>query len=150
MISGIFSIAVCIVTAVLSYFLGLFQHSFMAKREKNAERFEKLYAPFEKMLWLHTHGAFHFSDLDPQLQREFFELLFNNYEYADSELKELLMRFKWAYDTPGSDTDDANKCFFLIEKRIDSIFNVLSKKLFLEPYSFKHSKNVSKMWDDLS
>lgn len=145
-----FSIVICVITALLSYAFGLFQHRFIAKREKQSERFEKLYAPFEKMIWLHTHGAFQFSELDPNLQRQFFELLFNNYEYADSELKELLLRFKWVYDTPAAkDTEDTDKCFFMIEQRISLVFNVLCKELFLEPYSTKHADKITKKWDKL-
>ncbi len=150
MSSELFNIAICVITALLSYTFGLFQHRFVAKREQKSERFAKLYAPFEKMLWLHTHGAFRFSELDPVLQRQFFELLFNNYEYADSELKELLLRFKWLYDTPtAKDTEEANKCFFMIEQRISLIFNVLSKQLFLEPYSIKHADKITKRWNKL-
>ena len=101
-------------------------------------------------MWSHTLGAFHFSKLDPDLQRKFFELLFNNYEYADSELKELLMRFKWTYDTPGADMEEADRHFFIIENRISQIFGMLSKKLFLEPYSIKHAGNITEEWDRLS
>ena len=102
------------------------------------------------MVWLHTHGAFQFSDLAPDLQRQFFELLFNNYEYADSELKELLLRFKWVYDVPAAkDIEEADKCFLLIEQRISLVFDVLCKKLFLEPYSIKHADRITKKWDKL-
>lgn len=150
MLSDPTSIIVCIIAALLSYIFGLFQHRFVEKREQKSRRFEKLYAPFEKMIWLRTYGAFQFSELDPSLQRQFFELLFNNYEYADSELKELLLRFKWVYDTPGAkDIEAANKYFFMIEQRISLVFNVLCKELFLEPYSIKHADKVSKKWDKL-
>ena len=74
----------------------------------------------------------------------------DNYEYADSELKELLLRFKWVYDTPAAkDTEDTDKCFFMIEQRISLVFNVLCKELFLEPYSIKHADKITKKWDKL-
>lgn len=141
---------VCIITALLGYAAGRQHQLFSEKRTRLQERFEKLYAPFEKMLWLHTHGAFNFSELEPDLQRKFFELLFNNYEYADSELKELLMRFKWTYDNPCADMAEADKHFFMIEKRISDVFNALSKRLFLDPYTIKHANTVTKNWNKLS
>lgn len=141
---------ICIITASLGYVAGRRHQLFLEKRSMLRERFEKLYAPFEKMIWIHTHGAFNFSELEPSLQKMFFELLFNNYEYADSELKELLMRFKWTYDTPIADKEAADKHFFMIENRISQIFGILSKKLFLEPYCIKYANKVSKEWDRLS
>ena len=141
---------ICFITALLGYVAGRRHQLFLEKRAMLHDRFEKLYAPFEKMIWIHTQGAFHFSKLDPDLQRKFFELLFNNYEYADSELKELLMRFKWTYDTPGADMEEADRHFFMIENRISQIFGMLSKKLFLEPYSIKHAGKITEEWDRLS
>lgn len=141
---------ICILSLIGGYIFRRFQERYTERHTQKTERFKKLYAPFEKMIWLHTQGAFQFSDLEPLLQRQFFELLFNNYEYADSELKELLLRFKWVYDTPlVKDADEADKCFFLIEQRIDTVFNVLSKELFLEPYSIKYAERISKKWNKL-
>ncbi len=146
----IIELTISIVSLAFGYFTSRFLETHSEKYTRKSERFEKLYAPFEKMIWLHTHGAFQFSDLDPALQRQFFELLFNNYEYADSELKELLLRFKWVYDIPAAkDIEEADKCFFMIEQRISLVFNILSKELFLEPYSIKHAEKIAKRWDKL-
>ena len=146
----VIELIISMTSLIIGYFISRLLERHSEKYTRKSERFEKLYAPFEKMVWLHTHGAFQFSDLAPDLQRQFFELLFNNYEYADSELKELLLRFKWVYDTPSAkDTDEADKCFFLIEQRISLIFNVLCKELFLEPYSIKHADKITKQWDKL-
>lgn len=145
----ILELTISIVSLIAGYIINLIQTNHSEKRTRKSERFEKLYAPFEKMIWLHTHGAFHFSELEPSLQRQFFELLFNNYEYADSELKELLLRFKWLYDTPAAkDVEEADKCFFLIEQRIWAVFNALCKKLFYEPYCIKHADKISKKWEE--
>ena len=143
-----------LITSTTSLIIGFFTNRLLEhhseKYTRKSERFEKLYAPFVKMVWLHTHGAFQFSDLAPDLQRQFFELLFNNYEYADSELKELLLRFKWVYDVSAAkDIEEADKCFFLIEQRISLVFNVLCRKLFFEPYSIKHADRIAKKWDNL-
>ncbi len=141
-------LVVSIISLIVGYFFSRLQERHSEKYTRKSERFEKLYAPFEKMIWLHTHGAFQFSDLDSGLQRQFFELLFNNYEYADSELKELLLRFKWVYDTPAAkDIEETDKCFFMIEQRISLVFNVLCRELFLEPYSIKHADKIAKRWD---
>ena len=142
--------AVALITTVLGYAVGRWHQLFLERRSMLNLRFNNLYAPFEKLIWLHTHGAFLFTDLDENLQRDFFNLLFSNYEYADAKLKELLLRFKWAYDTPGAAPEEANKYFFMIEKQISAMFNYLSKKLFLEPYNFrKYSEKVSAEWDGL-
>jgi len=147
----IIELTISIISLAIGYFTSRLLETHSEKYTRKSERFEKLYAPFEKMIWLHTHGAFQFSDLDPDLQRQFFELLFNNYEFADSELKELLLCFKWVYDTPAAkDIEEADKCFFMIEQRISLVFNVLSKELFLEPYSIKHAEKIAKRWDKSS
>lgn len=146
----IIELIISIISLTIGYFTSRILEAHSEKYTCKSKRFEKLYAPFVKMIWLHTHGAFQFSELNIVLQRQFFELLFNNYEYADSELKELLLRFKWVYDTPAAnDIEEANKCFFMIEQRISLVFNVLSKELFLEPYSIKHADKISKRWDKL-
>lgn len=143
-------IVICIISLTAGYFISRLQEYRSKKYMRIEERFQKLYAPFEKMIWFHTHGAFLFSDFDMSMQKQFFDLLFNNYEYADSELKELLLRFKWVYDTPSSkDVDESNKCFFLIAQHISSVFNIFCKKLFLDPYSLKYADKVSKEWDRL-
>ncbi len=136
-----------IISLVIGYFFSKFQQHYSEKRTRISERFEKLYAPFEKMIWLRTKGTFCFSDLDPQLQQDFIELLFNNYEYADSKLKILLMHFKWSYDS--KDFQGSNDNFFLIMKQISAAFNLLSKKLFLEPFSLKEVNTVLKDLEDL-
>ncbi|UWO83159.1 hypothetical protein NQ487_20025 [Hungatella hathewayi] len=143
-------LVISIISLVIGYFISKFLQRYTEKRARTIERFEKLYSPFEKMIWINTHGAFNFSDLEPELQKQFFELLFNNYEYADAELKELLMRFKWEYDCPGGNIEDANKFFFMIECRISVVFNVLSKKLFLEPYNIKYASKIIKKFDKIS
>ena len=146
----IIEFTISIVSLIAGYFTSRLLEHHSQKYTRKSERFEKLYAPFEKMIWLHTHGAFQFSDLAPDLQRQFFELLYSNYEYADSELKELLLRFKWVYDTPSAkDTEEADKCFFMIEQRMWLVFNALSKDLFLEPYSIKHADRIAKEMDKL-
>ncbi len=133
------------VTTILGYIFGRWHHLFLERRSRTLDRFEKLYAPFEKMIWIQTHGAFRFSDLDSKLQRQFFELLFNNYEYASSELKELLYCFKSSYDSiPEFGVEDSDRIFFEIENNISEGFNALSKTLFLEPYCLKKSKKVLK------
>ncbi|MCM1326932.1 MAG: hypothetical protein NC094_09065 [Bacteroidales bacterium] len=143
-------ITIAIISLVVGYFISRIQEILSEKHTRKEERFQKLYAPFVKMIWLHTHGAFQFSELDPSLQRQFFELLFNNYEYADSELKALLLQFKWTYDTPSAeDVADADRHFFLIEERITTVFNVLCKDLFLEPYSIKHADKIAKQLEKL-
>lgn len=144
----IIELTISIISLIIGYFSSRLLERHSEKYTRKSERFEKLYAPFVKMVWLHTHGAFQFSDLTPDLQRQFFELLFSNYEYADSELKELLLRFKWVYDVPAAkDIEETDKCFLLIEQRISLVFDVLCKKLFLEPYSIKHADRISKKMD---
>lgn len=139
----------CLITAIAGYFVGKWHQLFIERRTALSLRFQNLYAPFEKLIWLNTQGAHTFSGLNRQLQREFFELLLNNYEYADSELKELIFRFKCTYDNSETDMDEADQYFFLIEKRIDQIFNTISKKLFYEPYCIKYAKKVTKDWERL-
>ena len=121
-----------LITSTTSLIIGFFTNRLLAhhseKYTRKSERFEKLYAPFVKMVWLHTHGAFQFSDLAPDLQR----------------------RFKWVYDVSAAkDIEEADKCFFLIEQRISLVFNVLCRKLFFEPYSIKHADRIAKKWDNL-
>ena len=145
-----YSVTASIISLVFGGLVSLFIQRKTEKFTRKEERFRNLYAPFQKMIWIQTHGAFEFFDLEPSLQRQFFELLFNNYEYADGELKELLLRFKWVYDTPSSkDGKDSNKCFFLIQQRIDTVFNSLCRSMFLEPYSIKHADKISKKWEKL-
>ena len=146
----VIELTISIISLIAGYITSQLLERHSEKYTRKSERFDKLYAPFEKMVWLHTHGAFQFSELDPVLQRQFFELLFNNYEYADSELKELLLRFKWVYDTPAAkDTEEADKCFFMFEQRMWLVYNVLCKDLFLEPYSIKHADKITKKWNKL-
>lgn len=136
-----------VIPYIAGYFTHIFQQYFLEKRTRLKERFEKLYAPFDKMIWLQTKGAFSFSDLAPELQHDFIKLLFTNYEYADSKLKTLLMHFKWAYDS--EDFEESDKFFFLIEKRISETYNVFSKKLFLEPFCMKKVSKTLKEFKKL-
>lgn len=140
-------IIVAIVSLLVGYFVSKLQSRYTERRQRIQERFEKLYAPFEKLIWCETHGAFEFSNLDPKLQKQFMDLLFNNYEYADSMLKELLMRFKWTYDNLDMCKEEADEHFFMIENRITKVFNVLSKKLFLDPAYMRYSKKNNKEWN---
>ena len=143
-------VIICLISLIVGYIFNRFQERHSEKYTRKSERFEKLYAPFVKKIFLDTQGAFQLSDLDPLLQRQFFELLFNNYEYADSELKELLQQFKWVYDIPAAnDKEEANKCFFMIEQRIFAVFEVLSKEMFLEPYCIKKMNRIAKQWEKL-
>lgn len=59
-----------VIPYIAGYFTHIFQQYFLEKRTRLKERFEKLYAPFDKMIWLQTKGAFSFSDLAPELQHE--------------------------------------------------------------------------------
>lgn len=146
----VIELAISIISLIIGYFISRLLERHSEKYTRKSERFEKLYAPFEKMVWLHTHGAFQFSDLDPALQRQFFELLFKHYEYADSKLKELLLRFKWVYDIPAAkDTEEADKCFFMIQQHISLVFNALCRDLFLEPYPIKHADKITEKCDKL-
>jgi len=81
----VIELTISIISLIAGYITSQLLERHSEKYTRKSERFEKLYAPFEKMIWLHKNGAFQFSDLAPDLQRQFFELLYNNYEYADSE-----------------------------------------------------------------
>lgn len=136
-----------VIPYIAGYLTHIFQQYFSEKRTRLKERFEKLYAPFEKMIWLQTKGAFCFSNLSLKLQLDFVELLFGNYECADLELKTLLMQFKWAYDS--KDFKESDKFFFLIEKHMSETYNVFSKKLFLEPFCMKKVNKTLKEFKKL-
>jgi hypothetical protein len=144
-----YTVIATIISFVLGYYSSKLSKQFSEKRTRMLERFEKLYAPFEKMILIHTYGAFSFSALDAELQNQFVSLLYNNYEYADSELKELIMRFKWTYPPAQPDPQESDKYFFLIERRISDVFNIFSKRLFLDSYCIKHADKVTKDWDAL-
>ena len=140
-----------IIVAVVSAFAGAAlswgYQEFIAKRTMAQERFQKLYAPFEKMVLLRTHGAHNFSSLEPALREDFIRLLLNNYEYADSVLKLLIVQFKWCLDSEIK--DDGDKTFYLIERHVSEGFNKLSRKLFLEPFKVSVSKKALRDWDKL-
>jgi hypothetical protein len=79
-------------------------------------------------------GAFSFSDLAKENQDIFLNLLIDNYEYTDSNLKTLIYEFRCSLDS--DDYSDSNRLFFEIASSIDASFNSIGKKLFMEPYKF--------------
>lgn len=127
-------IIICILTALLSYFAGRCHQLFIENRNTIAIRFQKLYAPFEKEYLRNGPGAFCFTDLSNESQKIFLEILIDNYEYTDSDLKTLIYEFRCAIAS--EDADAANHIFFKIASSIDKSFNQIGKKLFLKPHKF--------------
>lgn len=127
-------IIICILTALLSYFVGRCHQLFIENRNMIAIRFQKLYAPFEKEYLRNGPGAFRFTDLSKESQKKFLDILIDNYEYTDSNLKTLIYEFRCAIVS--EDTDAENHIFFKIASSIDISFNQIGKKLFLKPHKF--------------
>ena len=140
-------IIVAVISALAGSILTWGYQEYTAKRKMLKERFDKLYAPFEKMVLLRKQGAHSFSDLDTELQKDLIHLLFDNYEYADTVLKVLVVQFKMCLD--GKQKEDSDKNFFLIEHQVSQGFNKLSRKLYLEPFRASASKEALKKWDKL-
>ena len=134
LISEHLEIIVCILTALLSYFVGRHHQLFIEGRNMTAIRFQKIYAPFEKEYLRQGPGAFCFTDLSKETQKRFLDILIDNYEYTDSELKTLIYEFRCAIAS--EDINDTNKLFFKIACSIDKSFNQIGKKLFLKPHKF--------------
>lgn len=75
-----------------------------------------------------TNGAFLFSDLDAELQDEFFGILIDGYCYADSKLKLKITEFRWQWIS--NDIDSLNDTFFDISKDIFEYGDKLSNKVY--------------------
>lgn len=134
LLSEYLDIIICILTALLSYFIGRCHQLFIEKRNTIAIHFQKLYSPFEKEYLRNGPGAFCFTDLSKESQQNFLDILIDNYEYTDSDLKTLIYEFRCAIAFENADA--ANHIFFKIASSIDNSFNQIGKKLFLKPHKF--------------
>lgn len=128
-----------IVSSVISIFLGYItgrKHQlFLEKRSRLMERFQKLYAPFEKLYIKTSKGAFYFTDLPLEVQEKFISILYDNYEYTSSKLKNLIYEFKCNYYGEDQDIETANLKFHEIACEISDQFNEIGKKLYYDPYN---------------
>lgn len=135
--STVISIIVPIITAILGYIFGILRESYKEKRSKLNLRFEKLYNPFQTLIMKNTHGAFIFSDLNQDLQKMFYDLLIDQYMFADKLLKSKIMEFRWIYDDytlnnrPIINPDsNLNIKFYEISVHIFEEYNNLCSKLY--------------------
>nr|WP_314460670.1 hypothetical protein [uncultured Clostridium sp.] len=131
-------IFVNILTAALGYAVGRKHQLFLEKRSRLMARYQNLYAPFERLYVKICTGAFYFTDMPISTQEEFLTILYDNYEYTDSKLKNLIYEFNCNYRGNDIDIETANLKFYEIACRISEQFDKLSKKLFFEP----HNPNV--------
>lgn len=133
-IDQIVIVIVAIVTAILGYITGRKHQLFLEKRSRLMERHQKLYAPFEKLYLKTCTGAFYFTDLPLDVQEQFLLIMYDNYEYTDSKLKNLIYDFRCNYYGNNIDTEVANLKFHEIAVQISTHFNELGEKLYFEPY----------------
>lgn len=99
------------------------------KRTKTEERFTKLYAPFAKLVIKETHhSAYYFSNFSEETQKNFIDLLYDNYEFTDKELRKRIYEFSCAYHEKCM--EECNTSFYKVHGYIDDEFDRLSKKLF--------------------
>lgn len=133
-IEQIIIILVSIITAILGYITGRKHQLFLEKRSRLMERYQNLYAPFEKLYLKVCTGAFYFTDLPIDIQEQFLSILYNNYEYTDSKLKNLIYEFRCNYYGNDIDIEVANLKFYEIASQISSQFHKLGNKLYFEGY----------------
>jgi len=142
-ISRFIDLTLVLVTLFLGYFLGRLQERTQSKQSTLLERYNNLYWKFEHLFLSKTKGAFSFSELETNLQDDFFKVLIDGYCYADSELKTLITEFRWLYiDKISNELDDK---FIEIARHMSDIEIELSKKLNMDTPSYlKESKKEPK------
>lgn len=134
-VDQIIFILVSIITSILGYIVGRKHQLFIEKRTRLNERYQKLYCPFEKQYLKTCTGAFHFCDLPNEEQELFLTILYDNYEYTDSKLKNLIYEFNSSYRGNNIDIEATNLKFHEIACHISDEFDKIGKKLFFEPHN---------------
>ncbi|MHB9945239.1 hypothetical protein CF095_07515 [Clostridium botulinum] len=133
----IYKFIIPISTTICGYMAGIYHERFKEKRSKLNLAFNKLYNPFQKLIMKEIHGAFIFSDLNTDLKNKIYNILLDNYEFADSKLKVLIIEFKWNYDDyiqnncpKLTDKSDLNQIFHKLSLHMSFYYNKLCSKLY--------------------
>ena len=134
-LDSISMILASIISILLGYIVGRKHQLFLEKRSRLMERYQKLYTPFEKLYLKNSKGAFYFTDLPPTVQEQFISILYDNYEYTNSKLKNLIYEFKCCYYGDEKDIKTANLKFHEIACEMSDQFNEIGKKLYFDGYN---------------
>jgi len=122
-----------IITAIIGYILGRFEFLYKEKRTQLKTQFLELYLPLQKFLIDVNPEEKTFSSLYSEIQADIVDMLIDKYEYAESDLKNLIVKFhstfvKDPYNTDAVTTLDNE--FFELIKCVKRDYNKLAKKLF--------------------
>ena len=123
------------ISLILGYITGRIQERLKTTRSINEMRYQKLYWRFQHLYLSKTKGAFLFSELEPALQEEFYDLLIDGYCYADNKLKLKITEFRWQILC--NDTESLNSTFKIIGDCIFQDAEKLSNKLYKLKFKVK-------------
>ncbi len=137
--NAIIELLIVLFSTLFAYTAGRIQERLNSKYKVNEERYINFYWEFEHIFMLKTHGAFLFSELDLTLKEEFLNILINGYRYANNNLKQKIIEFRWQWDC--GDTEPLNNTFNEITRIIFEESNRLSRKLYGRSFKLNYRNN---------
>ena len=135
----IIELLIVLFSTAFAYIAGRIHERLNSKYKINEERYVKFYWEFEHTYMLKTKGTFLFSELDLALKEEFFYILINGYRYANNNLKQKIIEFRWQWDC--EDTEALNNNFYEITRIIFDEGNKLTRKLYGRCFKLNYQNN---------
>lgn len=144
-IEFITQLAIVLITAIVGFAIGRWDNKMNLRRETRKERLDNFYMPFVKLYDLtHMASAYDFLNFEPEIQRQYVEMLVSNMVYTSKFLREYIIQFMMLYHIVFIDDEEYDGAGMELNKT----FNTICELMF-EEYGYLKEKLYYSLGDKI-